>query len=81
LWLTAAGDKLAARVAARRHDASDATPEFVAQQLTWDTGALSSAWARLDASAGPDETLLRAKMMLGLDPAGRNRQMSNREAP
>ena len=38
LWLTAAGDELAARVAARRNDASDATPEFVARQLTWDTG-------------------------------------------
>jgi uncharacterized protein len=81
LWLAAAGDELAARVAARRNDASDATPEFVAQQLTWDTGALSPAWARLDASAGPDETLRRAKMMLGLDPAGQNQQMSNREAP
>ena len=39
-------------------------------QLTWDTGALSPAWARLDASAGPDETLRRAIAMLGLDPAG-----------
>ena len=60
LWLTAAGDELAARVAARRNDASDATPEFVARQLTWDTGALSPAWTTLDAGAGPDETLRRA---------------------
>jgi len=71
LWLTAAGGELTARVAARRNDASDATPEFVARQLTWDTGALSPAWARLDASAGPDETVLRALVMLGLVPAGR----------
>ena len=71
LWLTAAGGELAARVAARLNDASDATPEFVARQLTWDTGALSPAWARLDASAGPDETLRLAIAMLGLEQAGR----------
>lgn len=81
LWLTAAGDELAARVAARRNDASDATPEFVARQLTWDTGALSPAWATLDAGAGPDETLRRAMETLGLDPADRNRQEMDREAP
>ena len=80
LWLTAAGDELAARVAARRNDASDATPEFVARQLTWDTGVLSPAWATLDASAGPGETLRRAMEMLGLDPAGRGRQALDREA-
>jgi aminoglycoside phosphotransferase family enzyme/predicted kinase len=81
LWLTAAGDELTARVAARHNDASDATPEFVARQLTWDTGALSPAWTTLDASAGPDETLRRTMAMLGLDPTGRNRQDRDREAP
>ena len=66
LWLTAAGDKLAARVAARRDDASDATPQFVARQMTWDTGALSPAWATVEASAGADQTLRRARNALGL---------------
>jgi predicted kinase len=68
LWLTAGGAELVARVAARRNDASDATPEFVAQQLTWDTGALSPAWAMLDASSGADETLQRAMMVLNSGP-------------
>jgi predicted kinase len=81
LWLTAAGDQLARRVAARRNDASDATPEFVASQLTWDTGVLSPAWARVDASAGRDETLQRAMGMLGVDPADGSGQQMDREAP
>lgn len=68
LWLTAAGAELVARVAARRNDASDATPEFVAQQLTWDTGALSPAWGMLGVGSRADETLKRAMMVLNSGP-------------
>jgi aminoglycoside phosphotransferase family enzyme/predicted kinase len=65
LWLTATGDTLAARVAARRNDASDAAPQVVAEQLTRDTGLLSPAWATVDAGAGANETLRRALVALG----------------
>jgi aminoglycoside phosphotransferase family enzyme/predicted kinase len=60
LWLVAEPDKLAARVGARRNDASDATREVVAMQLGWNVGVVSSAWARIDAGGTADETLARA---------------------
>jgi hypothetical protein len=60
LWLHAEPGQLAARVQARQHDASDATAEVVQAQLGWDVGALSSAWARIDAGGTPDATLSRA---------------------
>ena len=66
LWLTAKDvQRLVARVAARRNDASDATPKLVADQQTWDTGALSQAWTIIDAGAGPDQTRRRALLALG----------------
>lgn len=69
LWLTASDEKMAARVAARRGDASDATPQVVARQLTWDVGALSPAWAKLDAGGGREETIRRAMLDLGSSAA------------
>lgn len=81
LWLTAADEELAARVMARRNDASDATPKFVARQLTWDIGALSSAWATLDAGAGADETLRRAMMVLAAGSHRPETANSSGEAP
>jgi aminoglycoside phosphotransferase family enzyme/predicted kinase len=66
LWLTALPLTLAHRVATRRHDASDATPDVVLLQLQQDVGALSSAWAGIDASGGSDETLQRARRALAL---------------
>jgi predicted kinase len=60
LWLYANADKLAERVAARRHDASDATVQVVQTQLGWDIGAFSPAWTTIDAGASPEETLTRA---------------------
>lgn len=66
LWLmTKDVQQLVARIAARRNDASDATPSLVADQQTWDTGALSQAWTTIDAGAGPDETRRRALVALG----------------
>lgn len=67
LWLSAGPDKLAARVAARRNDASDATPEVVQAQLEWDVGALSSQWTIIDAGGTPDETLSSASVAAGID--------------
>jgi uncharacterized protein len=66
LWLHAEPDKLAARVAARRNDASDATPEVVQTQLGWDVGAFSPAWTSIDAGGTSDETLRRASAAAGI---------------
>ena len=81
LWLTATGDTLAARVTARRDDASDATPQVVAEQLTRDPGLLSPAWATLDAGAGANETLRRALVALGQGPLHSETAESTGEAP
>ena len=64
LWLTAAPERLVARVEARRGDASDATPDVVAQQLTWEIGALSAAWTAVDADGNPEEVQRRADAAL-----------------
>ena len=50
LWLSAPEEVLVERVAERRGDVSDATPEVVRRQLAIDPGAMS--WRPLDAS-GP----------------------------
>jgi hypothetical protein len=64
LWLSAAPETLAARVDARRNDASDATSQVVQQQLAWRIGALSPAWTALDAGALPQEVHRRASVAL-----------------
>jgi predicted kinase len=56
-WLEAPAEVLVGRVAARRGDASDATPRVVRRQLGVDTGAI--AWHRIDAS-GPREAVADA---------------------
>jgi aminoglycoside phosphotransferase family enzyme/predicted kinase len=48
LWLDAPLDRLLDRVAARTHDASDATGEIVRRQMQWSTGEIG--WRRLDAA-------------------------------
>ncbi len=47
-WLTAPTDLLKDRVAARRHDASDATPAIVEQQMSYDLGDIS--WRHVGSS-------------------------------
>lgn len=47
LWLEAPADLLRTRVAARRNDASDATPEVVDRQGGYDVGEID--WMKLDA--------------------------------
>ena len=55
---------MAERIRARRGDASDATPEILAQQLRHDPGPMD--WTRIDAEAGPDECLAAARRALSL---------------
>ncbi|MGO8919659.1 MAG: AAA family ATPase [Stellaceae bacterium] len=55
LWLAAPPEVLAARIAARRDDASDADRAVLEGQLGIDTGAI--AWRRIDAARGPAETI------------------------
>jgi hypothetical protein len=53
-------------VAARRGDASDATPSVVEAQLSYEVGAMSPAWTVIDAGGAAGETLRRAASELGL---------------
>ena len=59
LWLDAPGTTMAARLDARRGDASDATKRVLAQQLGYDLGTMT--WTRIDAAAGAAAVAARAK--------------------
>lgn len=54
IWLTAPKPLLKRRVAERKHDASDATPDVVEQQSHYDLGPMT--WRRID-NEGPIEAL------------------------
>jgi aminoglycoside phosphotransferase family enzyme/predicted kinase len=64
LWLEAPAATMDRRLQARRHDASDASPEVLAQQLGQDPGPLD--WVRVDASGGAADGLSAARRALGL---------------
>jgi uncharacterized protein len=64
LWLAAPASTMEGRLRARRHDASDASPEVLAQQLRQDPGSMD--WLRIDAGAGPADCLSAARRALGL---------------
>jgi uncharacterized protein len=64
LWLEAPAPTMDRRLQARRHDASDASPEVLAQQLGQDPGPLD--WVRVDASGGAADCLAAARRALGL---------------
>ena len=64
LWLEAPPGTMDRRLRARRHDASDASPEVLAQQLQQDPGTVE--WVRIDAGTGPDGCLSAARRALGL---------------
>jgi predicted kinase len=66
LWLTASPEKLVQRVAARRDDASDATPDIVRRQLGWHLDPLPETWKELDASGSPEEALQNARAALAV---------------
>ncbi|MGE0816428.1 MAG: AAA family ATPase [Vicinamibacterales bacterium] len=55
VWLDAPPAVLVARVAARRDDASDATPDVVRRQAA--AGGAAPDWARVDAAGDADRTL------------------------
>ncbi|MGU3492819.1 AAA family ATPase [Xanthobacteraceae bacterium A53D] len=62
LWLEAPKALLAARVATRRNDASDATADIVEAQAGYHIGPMS--WRRLDAGGGLEPTLTAARSIL-----------------
>ncbi len=62
LWLEAPREVLMARAAARRADASDATPAVVDRQLAEDPGHIS--WHRIDASGAPEDIVPQAQRVL-----------------
>ena len=61
-WLEAPPETLKARVRARKHDASDATPDIVEQQLHYDFGSIG--WHRLSAGDTATATLEQAQQRL-----------------
>jgi uncharacterized protein len=63
-WLAAPAATMDRRLRARRHDASDASPEVLAQQLRQDLGPLD--WVRVDTSGGALDCLAAARQALGL---------------
>jgi aminoglycoside phosphotransferase family enzyme/predicted kinase len=67
-WLDAPPKVLLERVANRKNDASDATPQVVERQMSYDLGQLE--WTRLDASGPLEETLRTALSHLhaSIDP-------------
>lgn len=64
IWLEAAPDVLQARVAARKGDASDATPQVVEQQLGYDLGNIG--WHRIAATGQVAQVLAAARDGLAL---------------
>jgi predicted kinase len=53
------------RLRARRHDASDASPEVLAQQLRHDAGPME--WVIIDAGTGPEDCVRAARRVLVLN--------------
>ena len=64
VWLAAPAATMDRRLRTRRHDASDASPEVLEQQLRQDPGMMD--WVRIDAGNGPEECLSAARRALGL---------------
>jgi predicted kinase len=64
LWLVAPAATMDRRLQARRHDASDASSEVLAQQLQQDPGAMD--WVRIDAGAGPADCLSAAMKAISI---------------
>lgn len=54
LWLEADADIAEARITARVRNASDATPDVLRQQQTYDLGPMT--WSRIDSSGSKDQT-------------------------
>jgi predicted kinase len=65
LWLEGAAETMASRIRARRHDASDASPEILAEQLRHDPGLIN--WVRIDAGGRPEDCLAAARRALAAE--------------
>jgi len=65
LFLTASLETRLTRVSGRSGDASDAGTAIASKQEEFELGRV--AWSKVDASGNREETLLRAKGMLGLE--------------
>jgi aminoglycoside phosphotransferase family enzyme/predicted kinase/mono/diheme cytochrome c family protein len=79
LWLELDEAAARERVAARRGDASDATPEVVSRQFGYDTGPIR--WHRVAAGGTPAQTLALARTMIeqaGLQPTAQSATSSTR---
>ena len=63
IWLYASASMLAARLRARRNDASDATVTVLEQQLHSDPGSID--WLQIDASADQETTFASVHKTLG----------------
>jgi hypothetical protein len=59
LWLEARPETMANRIRGRVRDASDASPEILAEQLHHDTGMID--WVRIDAGGGAEDCLAAAQ--------------------
>ena len=64
IWLEAPPATMDSRLRARRHDASDASPEVLAHQLQQDPGTVE--WVRIEAGGNPEGCLSAARRALGL---------------
>jgi len=62
LWLEARPEAMANRIRGRVRDASDASPEILAEQLRHDTGKID--WVRIDASGRAEDCLAAARRFL-----------------
>ena len=65
LWLAAPASTMDARLRARHDDASDASPEVLAQQLQQYADPVD--WLIIDAGTGPEGCLASARRALALD--------------
>jgi aminoglycoside phosphotransferase family enzyme/predicted kinase len=61
-WLEGPQGVLESRLAARRGDASDATPAVLREQLRYELGPIG--WRRVDASRGSEDVLASARLVL-----------------
>jgi aminoglycoside phosphotransferase family enzyme/predicted kinase len=67
LWLEAPSAVMEERILTRRHDASDASPAILAEQLRHGPGTID--WIRIDAGGGPEDCLAAARRALGIRQA------------
>ena len=64
LWLDAPPELSMARIRERRANVSDATPEVLERQLSYDLGDIT--WTRIDSSPPKDQTLAAGRAALGV---------------